>query len=147
MKIFLQLMIMLSVLAVGFCLSAAAAPKGGIPESFVQKLQATTPAGADQVLGDIVANKEISDIALNRQRYIAHNKLVNFKIKTGDITNQKGSGRCWMFSALNVFRAPIIRKYKLKNFEFSQNYLMFWDKLEKANFFFKKSQELQKGTK
>lgn len=56
-------------------------------------------------------------------------------LKQGKITNQKASGRCWIFSALNTFRYEIIKKYKLDNFELSQNYLFFYDKLEKANYF------------
>jgi len=51
------------------------------------------------------------------------------------VTNQRSSGRCWLFASTNVFRVPIIKKYKLTGFELSQNYLFFWDKLEKANFF------------
>ncbi len=56
-------------------------------------------------------------------------------LKQGDITNQKQSGRCWIFSALNTFRYELIKKYKLKTFELSQNYMFFYDKLEKANYF------------
>jgi len=52
------------------------------------------------------------------------------------MTNQESSGRCWLFACLNVMRLPMIKKYKLKNnFEFSQNYLFFYDKLENANYF------------
>jgi bleomycin hydrolase len=51
------------------------------------------------------------------------------------ITDQHNSGRCWIFAFLNVIRIPMIKKYKLKDFEFSQNYLFFYDKLEKANYF------------
>ena len=51
------------------------------------------------------------------------------------ITDQHHSGRCWIFAFLNVIRIPMIKKYKLKDFEFSQNYLFFYDKLEKANYF------------
>lgn len=56
-------------------------------------------------------------------------------IPNGQITNQKRSGRCWMFAALNTMRQPIIQKYELENFELSQSYPLFFDKLEKANFF------------
>ena len=56
-------------------------------------------------------------------------------LKQGKITNQKASGRCWLFSALNTMRFEIIHKYNLDNFELSQNYLFFYDKLEKANFY------------
>lgn len=51
------------------------------------------------------------------------------------MTNQKQSGRCWMFAALNVLRFGVVKKYNLESFEFSQNYTLFYDKLEKANYF------------
>lgn len=51
------------------------------------------------------------------------------------ITNQKKSGRCWMFAALNVIRYHVIKERNLEEFELSQNYTLFYDKLEKANYF------------
>lgn len=51
------------------------------------------------------------------------------------ITSQKQSGRCWLFAATNLLRLKMANKYKLDKFEFSQSYLFFWDKFEKANFF------------
>ena len=56
-------------------------------------------------------------------------------VKTNNITNQKQSGRCWMFAALNTLRYQVMKKYDLKTFELSQAYLFFWDKLEKSNYF------------
>ena len=56
-------------------------------------------------------------------------------LKQGAITDQKQSGRCWMFAALNTFRFEAMRKLNLETFELSQNYLLFYDKLEKANYF------------
>lgn len=53
----------------------------------------------------------------------------------GEITNQKKSGRCWMFSALNTARVKTMKKLNVETFEFSQNYTLFWDKLEKSNYF------------
>jgi len=50
-------------------------------------------------------------------------------------TNQKSSGRCWGFAGLNLFRIYLGRKHNLKDFQFSQSYFMFWDKLEKSNYF------------
>ncbi|MBI86453.1 MAG: aminopeptidase [Candidatus Marinimicrobia bacterium] len=50
-------------------------------------------------------------------------------------TNQKSSGRCWGFAGLNLFRISLGRKYNLRDFQFSQSYFMFWDKLEKSNYF------------
>lgn len=51
------------------------------------------------------------------------------------VTNQRASGRCWIFAATNVFRIAIMQKYKIEHFELSQAYLFFWDKVEKANYF------------
>jgi bleomycin hydrolase len=51
------------------------------------------------------------------------------------VTNQRASGRCWIFAACNVFRIAIQQKYDIKSFELSQAYLFFWDKVEKANYF------------
>ncbi|VEN42374.1 unnamed protein product [Callosobruchus maculatus] len=51
------------------------------------------------------------------------------------VTNQKSSGRCWLFAALNVIRLPFIKHFNLEDFEFSQGYLFYWDKLERSNYF------------
>lgn len=60
---------------------------------------------------------------------------VKISLEGSPITDQRSSGRCWLFAATNVFRVPIMRRYNLKEFELSQAYLFFWDKLEKANYF------------
>lgn len=57
-------------------------------------------------------------------------------LKQGEITDQMNSGRCWIFAAMNTFRYELIKKYNLKSFELSQNYIFFYDKLEKANYYF-----------
>ena len=51
------------------------------------------------------------------------------------VTNQKSSGRCWLFAALNVARQPFVKHYNLEDFEFSQAHLFYWDKIERANYF------------
>ena len=58
------------------------------------------------------------------------------------VTNQKASGRCWGFAGLNLMRLAVCDKYNLKEFEFSQNYFMFCDKLEKSNSSWKTSWQL-----
>ena len=57
------------------------------------------------------------------------------------ITNQRSSGRCWIFAATSVFRVGLMKKYKLAEFELSQSYLFFYDKLEKSNYFLELSIE------
>lgn len=67
---------------------------------------------------------------------VALNPLTfDVEVKQGDRTNQQRSGRCWMFASLNTFRYRIIKKYNLSTFELSQAYPLFWDKMEKSNWF------------
>ncbi|SPO06308.1 probable LAP3 - member of the GAL regulon [Cephalotrichum gorgonifer] len=64
-------------------------------------------------------------------------QVFNVKIpfEGGPITNQRSSGRCWLFASTNIFRIALMRRHGLESFELSQSYLFFWDKLEKANWF------------
>lgn len=82
-----------------------------------------------------VASNDINKLVLNRQVLAALDHHFACRIETGEVTNQKSTGRCWLFSALNVLRPAIIKKHQFKNFEFSENYLFFWDQFEKSNRF------------
>ena len=68
---------------------------------------------------------------------VADQQVYNIQIpfEGGPITNQRQSGRCWLFASTNVFRVALMKKYSLESFELSQAYLFYWDKLEKANWF------------
>ena len=81
-------------------------------------------------------HNEVTDLAMdwNEFRKIDHSfsDTITGEMK---ITNQKSSGRCWGFAGLNLFRVYLGRKHNIRNFEFSQTYFMFWDKLEKSNYF------------
>lgn len=65
------------------------------------------------------------------------------EVKTMTATNQKSSGRCWIFAGLNVLREKIGKKYNIQSFELSQNYVAFYDKLEKCNYFINSIAELR----
>ena len=73
--------------------------------------------------------------ALNRDAVNRIHHVYSDWIETPEATNQKSSGRCWLFAGLNTLRLAAMAKMKLEKFELSQAYLMFWDKLEKANYF------------
>ncbi len=88
-----------------------------------------------KAMRNAVANNPIDKIALNQSVLQHHNEIFSHKIDTKGITNQEKSGRCWLFAGLNVFRPLVIEKYNLEEFEFSEIYLTFYDKLEKANCF------------
>ena len=72
-----------------------------------------------------------------RSAAIADTQKFNIQISLegAPVTNQRASGRCWLFAATNVFRVAVMRRHNLKEFQLSQAYLFFWDKLEKANYF------------
>lgn len=82
-----------------------------------------------------VARVGIQEATLNNEVLKKHLFVYSDETKIGEITNQKSSGRCWMFASLNVARVRIMEEFNLETFEFSQNYTFFWDKLEKSNFF------------
>jgi len=89
----------------------------------------------NRVRQNAMAESEADKLVLNQS--VAMSVDRNFSIKLDDWgpTDQKRSGRCWLFAATNLLRVNVMKKLNLKGFEFSQNWLMFWDKLEKANYF------------
>ena len=82
-----------------------------------------------------VTQTSIEDVALNREVVTNTDFTFSHWLDDWAVTHQKNSGRCWMFAGLNLFRVGAMKKMKLKEFEFSQNYTLFWDKLERANYF------------
>jgi len=82
-----------------------------------------------------VSNNTITNLALNRQNVGKFDHEFKYKIKTNGITDQESSGRCWMFTSLNVMRPKAMQTLNLSMFEYSENYLYFWDIFEKSNLF------------
>lgn len=89
----------------------------------------------DQTIKNAVARVGFEDTAFNNEVLRRHNFVFSDETKIGKMTNQKQSGRCWMFAALNTARVDTMKQLNVDHFEFSQNYTLFWDKLEKANYF------------
>jgi len=77
----------------------------------------------------------VDDVALNREIVNSTDHALSVSLDDWKVTNQERSGRCWLFAGLNLLRVGAMKKMGLKDFEFSQNYMMFWDKLERANYF------------
>lgn len=125
--------------ALFFCASIsslAADDGGGLNPGFTKSLRNSVEMdGVTQALHNALAGNDARKLAMNWAIVQEHNDVFNHKIKTKGVTDQKASGRCWLFAALNIMRPAVIDKYKLDNFEFSLTHLAFWDKLEKANFF------------
>lgn len=70
-----------------------------------------------------------------RQSAVENDHVFSVDLTKDAVSNQKASGRCWMFAALNTFRHKLITEFKLDNFELSQAHTFFWDKYEKSNWF------------
>lgn len=83
-----------------------------------------------------VIKNGISASAENQEAQVNNVPVFSIDLATGKVSNQKQSGRCWMFAALNTFRHKMIDSFQLKDFELSQNYTFFWDKYEKSNYFY-----------
>lgn len=112
------------------------AGEGALTRDIIGEIRSSFEMGAHtRVIYNAVTNNDINDLALNRDILRQHSEIFSHKIKVKGVTNQKSSGRCWLFAGLNLMRPAVIERYKLKSFEFSQNYLAFWDKMEKANCF------------
>lgn len=90
---------------------------------------------ANRVAQNAVVGKGVNAAATDRgvEREIAN--TFSISLEQGKITNQKKSGRCWMFAALNCMRFQVMKHCNLETFELSQNYTLFYDKLEKSNYF------------
>jgi bleomycin hydrolase len=82
-----------------------------------------------------VSKTSVRAVAMNREAVVRCTHTFSHMVKAGEATSQNASGRCWLFAGLNTMRMQAAEAMNLENFELSQNYLMFWDKLEKANYF------------
>lgn len=111
--------------------------KGGIsPEMLSTIKSANCSANAkDNVLRNALAGNSINDLTLNANNPAVYDTHFSHKVESKGITNQLSSGRCWLFTGLNVMRAKMIAEHNLGSFQFSQAYNFFYDQLEKANLF------------
>ena len=126
-----------SVLAAlsAFVLSAQQ-PAGGISPEMLEQISATYEDNAyDKAISNALAGTSIATLAINADNAAMIDTHFSDRVRTKGITDQQSSGRCWLFTGLNVLRAKMIDKYELPGMEFSQNYLFFYDQLEKANLF------------
>jgi len=82
-----------------------------------------------------LSSNEITKLAWSRENEGSTDHYFTYRVDVSGITNQKKSGRCWLFTSLNIFRPMAAEHFNTKSFEFSENYLYFWDLFEKANLF------------
>lgn len=112
------------------------AQNGGISLEMLKNIQRSYQnTAADKALRNAMGGTSIKQLALNQENQQAVNTDFSIKVESKGITDQQSSGRCWLFTGLNVMRAKAIAKYDLPGLEFSQVYCFFWDQLEKSNLF------------
>ena len=122
-------------LIVTACLSAflmsVQAQSGGISQEMLREIQRGQQP-VNRAIANAIAANSIDALAKNHQNARAFDTYFSIETPKQSITDQKSSGRCWMFSGLNVLRSNLAQRDSI-NMEFSQAYLFFWDQLEKAN--------------
>ncbi|MCI5839132.1 MAG: C1 family peptidase [Peptoniphilaceae bacterium] len=92
----------------------------------------------NRLIANAISNVGVFDASYNQNVANTHSFIFSNEVKTSEITNQKKTGRCWLFAGLNMLRIKIEKDLNMENFEFSQNYLYFYDNMEQANNFIEK---------
>ncbi|MFT8704581.1 C1 family peptidase [Bifidobacterium aquikefiricola] len=111
-------------------------------EQLEQMCEGFDKQGTNRVAMNAVTNAGINEVARNYDKSRLLQRRFSVSVDNGDVTSQEHSGRCWLFSSLNVARFIAKKSMNLKEFEFSQNYAMYYDKLERINYFLQDAAEL-----
>ena len=129
-------LIICAALMVGALGASAQTKDGGISADMLSRISKSYTGSAEQkAIRNALATNSIAALAVNSENLAMIDTHFSDRVKTKGITNQLSSGRCWLFTGLNVLRARMIDKYDLPAMEFSQNYNSFYDLLEKSNLF------------
>ena len=124
------------LLAASLLVSVTLFAQGGISADMLREISsAYEGTAADKALRNALNSTQINVLAASAENIAMIDTHFSDEVKTKGRTDQKSSGRCWLFTGLNVLRSRMIEKHDLGAFTFSQNYLFFYDQLEKANLF------------
>lgn len=116
--------------------SAQNAQDGGITPEMLERIsEGYTGTPEQKAVRNALSSNPVSALAVNADNLAMMDTHFSDVVRTEGITDQKSSGRCWLFTGLNVLRAKMIEQYGLGDFYLSQNYLFFYDQLEKSNLF------------
>ena len=125
-----------TALALLCCATALAQTKGGISEEMLTEIRSAYENNAhDKAIRNALNTTSINVLAENAENQAMIDTHFSDRVPIKGITNQKQSGRCWLFTGLNVLRAAAISEHNLGEFQFSQSYCFFYDQLEKSNLF------------
>jgi len=109
--------------------------QGSINEAMLNDMHTNFAKSNSRATQNAIMHNSIKDLSKSRNTNGSEDTYFSNEVKTKGITNQKKSGRCWLYTGLNTLRPMVQEKYALNEFEFSQTYNFFWDQLEKANLF------------
>ncbi len=123
--------------AAGFmAFQSAIAQNGSITGQALKEIRASYVLDPyTRAMENALSNNELKKLALNRAGSDNIDQYFKYRTDVSGITNQKSSGRCWMFTSLNLFRPVAMKHFNIDAFEYSENYLYFWDIFEKSNLF------------
>ena len=88
----------------------------------------------NRLMQNTVTQRDVNEVALDHSIVTGATHTFSTVLDDWTPTQQGASGRCWLFSGLNLFRVDSMKKLNMRQFEYSQSYMMFWDKVERANF-------------
>ena len=136
MKKMMMMAAMLLLTAGAFAQKPAGDPKGGISADLLKEIaKGYEGTATDKALQNALNAAGIATLSAKAGNLANMDTHFSDMVRTKGRTDQKSSGRCWLFTGLNVMRAKMIDKFDLGAFTFSQNYVFFYDQLEKANLF------------
>ncbi|MGH2913933.1 MAG: aminopeptidase C [Solirubrobacteraceae bacterium] len=117
-------------------MATSAATSGRITKEELELLRGDFRANPSyRVVQNAVTRVSVEEVAIDREIVNAADHTASERLDDWSVTDQAHSGRCWLFAGLNLLRVGVREKLAVKDFEFSQNHVMFWDKLERANYF------------
>jgi len=130
------ILILIALLTFNLPVPAQETKEGAITDAILKNIRSSIVfEGETRGIMNAVSSNNIKNLVHNRTNLgkIDHHFAVKLDIK--GITNQKSSGRCWLFTSLNILRQRVREKFNMSSFEFSENFSFFWDQFEKANLF------------
>lgn len=128
--------VIISAVASNISFATAAGPDNGISKEMLGRLKTSYAKDAgNKAIRNALAGNSIDVLAVNAENIGKLDNNFSHRVKSKGITDQKRSGRCWLFTGLNVLRSQMMAKNDLQELKLSQNYNFFYDQLEKANLF------------
>ncbi len=109
--------------------------EGGISPKMLEQMRTEAQQKVNGAISNLIKSNDINKLAVYTNNPLNNDTAISHRVPSSGITDQQNSGRCWLFTGMNVMRSKMIREYNLGAFQFSQSFNFFYDQLEKANLF------------